>query len=82
MGIAHKAQIKNGTEAQEKVKYVQKLYARREIDFQQANSVVQSYLGILSHCDSYRLKYKIFGDFVLKWHDNDDDFLGDGGEQT
>lgn len=49
-----------------KLKYVQKAYARGEMDFDKANSTVQSYLGILQHCNSYTLKNKIFENFVLK----------------
>ena len=53
-----------------RLKGVQKLYARSEMDFGEANSVVQSYLGIMKHCNSLRLKQKIFGDFVLQREDN------------
>ncbi|MCL2215378.1 MAG: reverse transcriptase/maturase family protein [Defluviitaleaceae bacterium] len=52
--------------------YIQKQYARGEIDFKKADSTVQSYLGILSHCNSLRLKQRIFGDFVLRRDDNED----------
>jgi len=53
-----------------RLKYIQKQYYNGEIDFKKADSTVQSYLGILSHCDSLRLKNKIFGDFVLRRKDN------------
>jgi len=56
-----------------RLKYIQKQYARGEIDFEKANSTVQSYLGIMSHCDSLRLKNKIFGDFILRRGDNNVD---------
>ncbi len=48
------------------LKRVQVDYSRSKIDFQRANATVQSYFGILKHCDSYNLQKKIFGDFVLK----------------
>ncbi len=49
-----------------RLKVVQKDFSRNKIDFDRANATVQSYLGILKHCDSYNLKNKIFKDFVLK----------------
>ena len=74
-----KLKKKAALKMKKRLKYIQKLYARGEIDFQQANSVVQSYLGIMRHCDSYRLKFKIFGDFVLRRNDDDDNM--DGGDE-
>jgi len=49
-----------------RLKHIQKQYARGEIDFEKANSVVQSYLGIMKHCNSLRLKMKIFDEFLLQ----------------
>ncbi|MFV0424396.1 MAG: reverse transcriptase domain-containing protein [Bacilli bacterium] len=49
-----------------KLKIVQKDYSKNKISFERANATVQSYLGILKHCNSYNLKNKIFKDFVLK----------------
>ncbi len=47
-------------------KQVQQLYADGEIEFDKVNSTVQSYYGVLKHCDSYNLRSKVFEDFVLK----------------
>lgn len=49
-----------------RLKYLQKQYARGDIDFARANASVQSYLGIMKHFDSYSLRTSIFGKFVLK----------------
>ena len=35
-----------------RLKGSQKQYARREIDFAKANATVQSYLGLMKHCDA------------------------------
>ncbi|ACV64925.1 RNA-directed DNA polymerase (Reverse transcriptase) [Desulfofarcimen acetoxidans DSM 771] len=48
-----------------RLKYLQGLYAVGEADFKEVNATVQSYLGILKHCDSYNLREKLFGD--LTW---------------
>ena len=55
-----------------RIKYLQKQYAKGEIDFAKANSTMQSYFGLLKHCDSKRLKFKILGDFVLRRKDDSD----------
>ncbi|MFU0784481.1 MAG: hypothetical protein ACFWT2_15525 [Thermoanaerobacterium thermosaccharolyticum] len=47
------------------LKYLKKAYARGEVDFNTVNATVQSYLGVLKHCNSYYLKQSIFNDFVL-----------------
>ena len=54
-----------------RLKGIQKQYARGEIDFAKANATVQSYLGIMKHCDSLRLKKKIFGEFVLRRNEHE-----------
>jgi len=45
---------------------IQRLYADGKIDFQKANETVQSYFGIMKHCNSRRLKAKIIDEFVLQ----------------
>ena len=35
-----------------RIKYLQKQYARGEIDFKKVNNTMQSYFGLLKHCDS------------------------------
>lgn len=49
-----------------RLKFLQKQYSKGNISLRQVNFTVQSYLGILKHCNSYCLKKKIFNDFVLK----------------
>lgn len=47
------------------LRYVRDAYARGEISFDYAQSVIVSYLGLLKHTDSEALKRKICSDFVL-----------------
>jgi len=56
---------KTALKMKRRLKYLQKAYARGETTFEEVNSSVQSYLGILKHCDSYYLRQAIFKDFVL-----------------
>ncbi len=43
-----------------RLKYLQKSYARGDADFEDINTSVQSYLGVLKHCNSYNLRQKLF----------------------
>jgi retron-type reverse transcriptase len=43
-----------------RLKYLQQLYAMGEIGFHEVNASVQSYLGLLKHCNSYKLRQKLF----------------------
>jgi len=54
-----------------RMKHIQKQYANDEIDFDNANATMQSYFGLLKHCNSLRLKNKILGDFVLRRRDDE-----------
>lgn len=45
------------------LKRIQRLYAEGEIDLDRAMKTVNSYMGLLSHCDSYQLKRAIFGEY-------------------
>lgn len=56
---------KTALKMKRRLKYLQKAYARGEATFEEVNSSVQSYLGILKHCDSYYLRQAIFKNFVL-----------------
>lgn len=49
-----------------RLKFLQKQYSKGNVTLQQINLTVQSYLGILKHCNSHCLKNKIFKDFILK----------------
>jgi len=42
----------------------QRLYAEGKIDLDRALATVNSYLGLLSHCDSYQLRRTIFGEYT------------------
>lgn len=42
-----------------RLKYLQKAYARGEVDFKTVNATVQSYFGLLKHCNSYKLRRKL-----------------------
>ncbi len=43
---------------------IQRLYAEGKIDLDRALATVNSYLGLLSHCDSYQLRRTIFGEYT------------------
>lgn len=45
------------------LKRIQKLYAEGKIDLERAQRTVTSYMGLLSHCDSYQLRKTIFGEY-------------------
>lgn len=60
-----KMKKKSAKKMKRRLRYMQKAYARGEVSFDDVNSTVQSYMGILKHCDSYFLKQAIFNDFVL-----------------
>lgn len=45
------------------LKRIQKLYAEGKIDLERAQRTVTSYMGLMSHCDSYQLRKTIFGEF-------------------
>lgn len=56
-----------------RLKQIQDDYAEGKIDFEKANATVQSYLGVLKHCNSFNLKDKIFEDFVLTRETSEDE---------
>lgn len=60
-----KLKKKTSMKIKKRLKYLKKAYARREVDFRKINSSVQSYLGILKHCNSYKLQKSIFKNLVL-----------------
>lgn len=45
------------------LKRIQKLYAEGKIDLERAQRTVTSYMGLMSHCDSYQLRKTIFGEY-------------------
>lgn len=48
-----------------RLKYLQGLYAAEEASWEKINASVQSYIGVLGHCNSYNLRRKLFGDLIL-----------------
>ncbi|QIB26117.1 reverse transcriptase/maturase family protein [Caloranaerobacter azorensis] len=61
-----KLKKKTALKMKKRIKYIKKAYARGEISFDQVNSTMQSYFGIMQHFNSYNLKKKILNEFVLK----------------
>ena len=45
------------------LKRIQALYAEGKIDLDRAQRTVTSYMGLMSHCDSYQLRKAIFGEY-------------------
>lgn len=45
------------------LKRIQRLYAEGDIDLERAQRTVNSYMGLMSHCDSYQLRRAIFGEY-------------------
>ncbi|MDZ4042932.1 MAG: reverse transcriptase/maturase family protein [Eubacteriales bacterium] len=58
-----------------RLRYLQKAYAHGLVDFKTVNSSVQSYVGLMRHCDSYRLRQNVVGGLVLQlggvWNSED-----------
>ena len=44
-----------------RLKYLQKKYYKEEVEINEINASVQSYLGILKHCDSHNLTMSVIG---------------------
>lgn len=49
-----------------RLKQVKKQYANGKINLDDVQSTVNSYMGMLKHCNSYSLRTKIFDEFILK----------------
>jgi retron-type reverse transcriptase len=52
-----------------RLKYLKKQYSKKRIPFSRIDSTVQSYMGMLKHCNSYNLQKNLFESFVLKRDD-------------
>lgn len=65
-----KIELRRSTSLQMKkhLKYVMKHYSTGELPLEYCTSVIQSYLGMMKHCDNDALKRKIVSDFVLVKH--------------
>lgn len=48
-----------------RLKYLQKAYANWRISFAEVNASVQSYFGLLEHCNSHRLFMKLCNDLIF-----------------
>lgn len=51
-----------------RLRWLKRAYARGEVDLQTVTASLTSYLGLLSHCDSYELRKSILRDLVLVRH--------------
>lgn len=60
-----KLRKKTALKMKRRLKYIQKAYARWEINFAKVNASVQSYFGLLEHCNSHRLLLKLCNDLVF-----------------
>lgn len=61
-----KLRKKTSLKMKKRIKYVIKRYNRNEMTFEKVNNTIQSYMGIMKHCNSYRLQQKVFDTNVLK----------------
>lgn len=60
-----KLRKKSALRMKRRIKYLKRAYAHGKIDFQDVNASVQSYLGLMLHCSSYKLKTKLLDSLVL-----------------
>ncbi|MDP4158368.1 MAG: reverse transcriptase/maturase family protein [Bacillota bacterium] len=60
-----KMRKKTTVKMKHRLRYLQRAYARGEIELQEVNGSIQSYLGILKHCDGYNLKKKLSNSLVF-----------------
>ncbi|MEW6540553.1 MAG: reverse transcriptase/maturase family protein [Bacillota bacterium] len=49
-----------------RLRFLSRAYARGEVGLETSNASVQSYVGLLMHCNSYRLRESVFGGLVLR----------------
>jgi retron-type reverse transcriptase len=55
-----------------RIKYVKKQYERKQLPFEKVNATVQSYMGILKHCNSYLLQEQLFNNLNFKINHNEE----------
>jgi hypothetical protein len=60
-----KLRKKSALRMKRRLKYLKNAYAKGRINFQDVNASVQSYLGLMLHCSSYKLKTKLLDSLVL-----------------
>ena len=56
---------KSAIKMRRRLKYLKKAYARGEVSASDVRASVQSYLGLLRHCNSYSLRVKVVGGLRL-----------------
>lgn len=56
---------KSALKMKHRLRYLRKAYARGEVDVKTVRDTLMSYLGILQHCDGYKLTEKVLRDLVL-----------------
>lgn len=54
-----KLRKKSALKMKRRLRYLQRAYARGDVNLHEVNCSVQSYLGIMKHCDSHNLKTKL-----------------------
>ena len=54
-----KLRKKSALRMKRRLRYLQRAYARGDVNMQEVSCSVQSYLGIMKHCDSHNLKTKL-----------------------
>lgn len=76
-----KLRKKSAIKMKHRLKYLQKSFARGEINADKFRNSLMSYLGMLQHCDSYQLKRKLLGAICLqrKGVKNDESYENDDG---
>lgn len=60
-----KIKKKTALKMKRRLKYLQKAYSRKEVGLDEVNASVQSYLGMLKHCNSYKFKKKLLSELVF-----------------
>jgi retron-type reverse transcriptase len=75
-----KLKKKSAIKMKRRLRYLKKAYARGEVALDEINASIQSYLGILQHCNSYSLKKSIFKDLIFT-KDKIKEFANKGIEQ-
>lgn len=56
---------KSALKMKHRLRYLRKAYARGEVDVKTVRDTLMSYLGMLQHCDGYRLRESVLEDLVL-----------------
>lgn len=76
-----KLRKKSAIKMKHRLKYLQKAFARGEINTDRFRNSLMSYLGMLQHCDSYQLKRKLLSAICLqrKGVKDDESYKNDDG---